>query len=70
MTLREAVEAGERRVPVYVGEAMYDYIRFAGYDFGANGRRVPIVCLRDRNGMSELWIRPKRVSLEAKSDSE
>ena len=64
MTLKEATETAEKRLPVIHGGIEYLRISEAGYRYDDAGIRHPFVQLLDRCGHSVTYAEPSRVTLK------
>ena len=63
MTLKEADEAAQKRLPVIHEGIEYTRITQTGYHYNKNGKRSGFVQLLDKNGRSLTYARPSRCEL-------
>lgn len=63
MTLKEAHEYAQKRLPVVNHGIVYPRIISIGYNYGKDGRAYPTVTLEDRGGNSITHADPAMCSL-------
>lgn len=66
MTLKEADEYAQKRLPVEFDGIEYRRITRTGYRYDENGRRIGFVELLDRGGGSVTFAEPDKVKLKEK----
>lgn len=64
MTLKEADEAAQKRLPVLCDGIEYARIKQTGYNYGKDGKRIGFVQLLDRRGNSVTYAEPERCKLK------
>lgn len=67
MTLREADEAAQKRLPVIHDGIEYVRITRTGYRYDENGQRFGFLELYDKRGNSVTYARPEAVELKNKN---
>ena len=69
MTLKEADEAAQKRLPVIHKGIEYALITQTGYSYDKNGKRSGFVQLLDKGGLSVSYAEPRNCELVKETES-